>query len=132
MKVLFVCKENTCRSIMAETVFNSLSQGKHIAFSAGFSAGGELDRTALDLLKERGYKPRIKNPLSIEKINLEKYDLVITVCEEMECVFIPHKNVERWNMKDPKGKSKEEYLKTLEIIEKKVKELIRRIENESS
>ncbi|AIY89864.1 arsenate-mycothiol transferase ArsC [Geoglobus acetivorans] len=131
MKVLFVCIENTCRSVMAETVFNSLARNWK-AESAGVEAGKEYDIRAVEILEKRGYRVDEGKPKSLKDVNLEDYGLVIAVCGESACVNIPHGNVERWYVEDPKGKSVDEYLRTLSIIEDKVKELLRRLEDESS
>lgn len=131
MKVLFVCIENTCRSVMAETVFNNLAN-KWRAESAGVNAGEEYDAKALEILERKGYRIERKSPRSLNEINLKDFALVVTVCDESACVNIPHQNVERWYVDDPKGKSEEEYEKALSLIESKVKELIRRLENEIS
>ncbi|MBE8539344.1 low molecular weight phosphatase family protein [Geoglobus acetivorans] len=131
MKVLFVCIENTCRSVMAETVFNSLAKSWK-AESAGVEAGKEYDGKAVEILEKRGYRVNEGRPKSLKDVNLESYEVVIAVCGESACVNVPHRNVERWYVEDPKGKGVDEYLKTLSMIEDKVRELLRRLEDESS
>jgi arsenate reductase len=51
LNVLFLCKTNSARSIMAEALLNAMGQGRYRAFSAGSEPGGELDRFALELLQ---------------------------------------------------------------------------------
>ena len=45
------------------------------------------------------------------------------------CPFLPAKHTEDWGLDDPTGKSDEEFIKTAKIIEKKVKDLAKRIKN---
>lgn len=131
MKVLFVCIENTCRSVMAEAVFNSLAR-KWRAESAGVSAGKEYDSKAVEILRKRGYRVEIGKPRDLSGVDLREYELVVTVCEESACVNVNHKNVERWYLEDPKGKGEDEYLRVLRIVEEKVLDLIRRLEYEGA
>ncbi len=121
MRVLFVCIQNTCRSVMAEAVFNKLSKG--FAESAGVDAGDEFDEKAIEVLKKFGYNVIKRKPRSLEEIDLSTFDVVIAVCEESRCFMIDHPRVERWYIVDPRGKSEKEYIRTLRIIERKVKEL---------
>ena len=52
MRVLFVCTGNTCRSPMAEGIFNRLSEG---AFSRGLCVGGErVSENAVKAMQKLG------------------------------------------------------------------------------
>ncbi len=125
MRVLFVCIQNTCRRVVAEAVFNKLSKG--FAESAGVDAGDEFDEKAIEVLKKFGYDVVKRKPRSLDEVDLSAFDIVIAVCEESKCIMIDHPRVERWYIDDPKGKSEEEYIKTLRIIERKVKELLEKL-----
>ena len=130
MKVLFVCKENTCRSVMAEAIFNALSE-KHKAESAGVARGGKLDERAIEVLGKYGYKVEKKAPRSLNEVNLEEFDLIISVCDEA-CVHIPEKRVVRWFVEDPKNGGTSAYEKVLKFLEDKVRRLLEEMENEGS
>ncbi len=132
MRVLFVCRENTCRSVMAETVFRKRAEGRHEAFSAGVNAGRKFDENAILTLKRKGYSPEIRKPARLDEISLDDFDVVVSVCQESECILINHPNVERWNIDDPKNKGEDEYLRVLEIIEARADDLLRRIGDEGS
>ena len=126
-KVLFVCIHNTARSIIAEALFNARA-GKWRAESAGVEKAERVDETVRRLLAERGLKAK-KSPRSVDEVNLEDFDLIVTVCEETRCVVLPTKKpVESWCVEDPVGREEEVYRKVLEEIEGRVEELVRRLE----
>jgi arsenate reductase len=129
-KVLFVCIHNTCRSVMAEAIFNSLAK-RWRAESAGIEAAEKLDLIALDVIRSRGYRIEKTKPTKLENVQLEDYRLVVTVCDEAGCVNIHHPNVERWYLEDPRGKSREAYERVFDELETKVKELLKRIEDKN-
>ena len=81
---------------------------------------------AKDVLIERGYRVDAKKPRTLEEVNLDEFDLIVAVCDNA-CVQIPGKEVIRWNVEDPAGKSKDEYRKALDKIEKLVKDLVSKI-----
>ena len=131
MRVLFVCVENSCRSVMAETVFNSHAK-RWRAESAGLRKGSSYDPRAIDVLRSRGYDVKIREPREVGELDLGQYDVVVTVCDEGSCVTLPHHRIEAWKVEDPKGKDVAEYLRVLKVIEGKVLDLIRRLEDEGA
>jgi len=85
-KVLFVCIRNTARSIIAEAIFNSLAK-KWKAESAGIERAERIDEKVREILERKGLKAKEK-PRTLENVNLEEYDLIVTVCEE-SCIILP-------------------------------------------
>ena len=53
--VLFLCADNSARSILAEALLNRLGAGRFQAFSAGYSAAGAVNPHALTLLEKINY-----------------------------------------------------------------------------
>jgi len=91
MKVLFVCVHNTCRSVIAETIFNAIAK-RWKAESAGIEKAEKIDDTAKRMLEEWGFAVEKREPRTIDKVSLEDYDLIVAVCEE-SCINIPSPNV---------------------------------------
>jgi len=126
-KVLFICIHNTARSVMVEALFNSMAK-EWRAESAGVEKAENVDPVVKRLLAERGLNAKEK-PRTIDEVNLEEFDLVVTVCEESSCVLLPtNKNVERWHIENPAGKSEEVYRRVLAEIGEKVKALVEKLE----
>jgi arsenate reductase len=79
MNVLFLCTGNSCRSILAEAIFNHLAPAGWRAMSAGSKPTGEVHSHSIALLTREGLstdglysKPWDNLPLTP--------DVVITVC----------------------------------------------------
>jgi arsenate reductase len=125
-KVLFVCIRNTARSIIAEAIFNSLAK-KWKAESAGIERAERIDEKVREILERKGLKAKEK-PRTLEDVNLEEYDLIVTVCEE-SCIILPTaKRVVSWNVEDPVGKGDEVYEKVFNSISENIKTLLKEIE----
>ncbi|MEM4472226.1 MAG: low molecular weight phosphatase family protein [Archaeoglobaceae archaeon] len=126
-KVLFVCIRNTARSIIAETIFNSLAK-KWKAESAGVEKAERIDEGVAKFLLEKGFKPK-ERPRSIEEVNFDDYELIVTVCEESSCIVLPtEKRVISWQIEDVAGKDPATIERVFKEIERKVIELIKDLE----
>ena len=120
--VLFVCVENSCRSQMAEAFFNSMAGGG--AESAGTSPAEEVDKGAIEVMKEIGIDISGKKPKVLMPEMNEKFDVIVTMGCIDGCPVTPRERTIEWNIEDPKGKSIEEYRKARDMIKQKVKKLI--------
>ena len=79
MKVLILCTGNSCRSQMAHGFLASFDK-KIDVFSAGTEASGQLNRKAVQAMKEIGIDISKHSSDSVEKYLNETWDYVITVC----------------------------------------------------
>ncbi|MCM8785766.1 MAG: arsenate reductase ArsC [Candidatus Omnitrophica bacterium] len=78
-KILFLCKENSARSQMAEAIVNNFYKDKFIAFSAG-SKPKYVHPLAISVMKEIGIDISNQRSKSVVEFLGEKFDYVITVC----------------------------------------------------
>lgn len=82
--VLFLCTENSARSIMAEAILNSLGRDRVRAFSAGSQPKGEVHPMALAQLQRanlptEGYRSKSWSEFSTGEA--PRMDFVFTVCD---------------------------------------------------
>ena len=95
INVLFLCTHNSARSIIAETVLNSIGKGRFKAYSAG-SSPRENQRPhpmALQVLKTAGYSSeglRSKSWDEFAAPDAPPMDLIITVCDNAAGELCPH------------------------------------------
>ena len=83
-KVLFLCTQNSARSILAECVLNRLGAGQFEAHSAGSRPAGRVNPGALALLAREGHLTallRSKSWDDFARPGAPEMDLVITVCD---------------------------------------------------
>ncbi len=81
-KLLFVCTGNTCRSPMAEAVFNfDYADSGYIAESAGLMADGSpVSDNALDALFEDGYRVKgARNSRQLTRELMESADIIVGI-----------------------------------------------------
>lgn len=77
--VLFLCTGNSCRSILAEAVFNALAPEGWRALSAGSQPTGQVHPRSLALLAREGIATEGLYSKSWDKLPTTP-DIVITVC----------------------------------------------------
>jgi len=108
LNVLFLCTQNSARSIMAECVLGRLGQGKFRAFSAGSHPSGVVNPIALELLRKENYKVdalRSKSWDEFAQAGAPKLDFVFTVCDQAAgevCPIWPGQPMTaHWGLPDP-------------------------------
>ncbi len=81
MKVLFVCTANSCRSQMAEAWARRLFPASWHAQSAGLLTY-PISRRTEAVMQEVGLSLADHRPKSIDEVDLDGFDLVVTLSQE--------------------------------------------------
>jgi len=124
-RLLFVCVENSNRSQMAEA-FARIHGGDSIeAYSAGSRPSGQINSRAVNAMSELGYDLTRHRSKSLQDIPDIEYDFVATMGCGDECPFVRACQREDWNIPDPKQMEPEEFRVVRDLIEEKVKHLLR-------
>lgn len=104
-KVLVLCTGNSCRSVMAEALFNHLGNGKVEAVSAGSHPVGYVHPKSIETLKRHGVDPGHPRSKSWDEFAGNSFDLVVTVCDEAAAetcpVFLGAAERLHWSTPDP-------------------------------
>ena len=106
--VLFLCTGNSARSILGESLINTLGRGKFRGFSAGSFPKGQVHPMALDLLKRMNLPSENLGSKSWDEFaapgSLE-LDFIFTVCDNAAgevCPMWPGKPMTaHWGIADP-------------------------------
>mgnify|MGYP002004115349 CR=1 FL=1 len=118
MRLLFVCVGNTCRSQMAEAIARDMG---HHASSAGTHPGIAVAEKSILVLKEINIETDELRPKSIEEIDTEGWDMIISMGCGVHCPMLPID--EDWGLEDPVGRSIEFYRETRDTIIQNLKRL---------
>ena len=108
MNILVLCTGNSARSILLESIFNHLSDGRVTAYSAGSHPTGKVHPQSLALLQGKGFDTRQVRSKSWDEFSLPdapEMDTVITVCSAAAgetCPIWPGAPVRaHWGVDDP-------------------------------
>ena len=106
--VLFLCTGNSARSIMAEALVTTMSNGRFKGYSAGSCPGGTVNPFAIEKVKETGYaleNLRSKSWDEFAAPGAVHMDFIITVCDNAAgeaCPIWPgHPASAHWGFEDP-------------------------------
>lgn len=146
MEILFVCTGNTCRSPMAEHIARKLGEGNITASSAGLYAyeGDLISDPALEILQtEYGIDACLHRARQLTAEMVEKADRVLTMTrahrEALRARYPQYSSrimtlMEAAGLEgdvyDPYGQGIEAYREAAREIEKAIREIIRRMEDE--
>lgn len=129
LKVAFICVHNSCRSQMAEALGKLYGKEVFESYSAGTETKPQINQDAVRIIKEI-YKIDMNETQSSKLLSdIPEVDIVIKMGCNVVCPYLPAKHIEDWGLEDPTGKSDEEFIKTAQQIENKIKDLVLRIKN---
>lgn len=128
-KVAFICVHNSCRSQMAEALGKLYGSDVFESYSAGTETKPQINQDAVRIIKKLYNINMSETQKSKLLSNIPEVDIVATMGCNVQCPFLPSKHREDWGLDDPTGKSDEEFILTAKKIEEKIKDLIKRIEN---
>lgn len=106
--VLFLCTDNSARSILAEGIMNRDGQGRFRAWSAGSNPTGKVHPYTLDVLRSLGIDPGFARSKSWDEFTgpeAPEFDFVFTVCDQAAqepCPVWPGQPITaHWGVPDP-------------------------------
>lgn len=103
-RVLILCTGNSCRSQMAEALWEHLGEGNWEAESAGSKPSGYVHPLAVQVMAELGIDISQHQSKSLVPFRDQAFDLVVTVCDNAKeaCpVFPGAKQTLHWPFEDP-------------------------------
>ena len=103
-RVLVLCTGNSARSQIAEALLATRGAGRVRAASAGSRPAPRVNPYALETLAAHGVPWEGGTPKSIDDVTGERFDLVITVCDDARdaCPIFPGAAAQvHWGMSDP-------------------------------
>ena len=119
-KVAFVCVHNSCGSQIAEALGNLFASDVFDSYSAGTHLKDHINPDAVRLIKQQ-YSIDMEEKQYNKLIDdIPSPDVVITMGCNVDCPMLPCKYREDWGLDDPTGKSDEEFIKIVQIIEDKI------------
>ncbi|MDP3427170.1 MAG: arsenate reductase ArsC [Humidesulfovibrio sp.] len=138
LHVLFICTQNSARSVMAEAFLRNFAGDSFEVESAGLEPAAEVNPLVVEVMREVGVDVSAKKPQSV--FDLFKagrmYNYVITVCDsgsEGKCPIFPGLT-QRWHWPFPDPASvegtHEEKLAQVRAIRDYIREHVERPFNE--
>jgi len=103
-RVLILCTGNSCRSQMAEELWESLGVDEWHAESAGSKPSGYVHPLAIQAMQELDIDLTANTSKSLDQFKDQPFDLVVTVCDNAKesCpVFPGAKETLHWPFDDP-------------------------------
>ena len=126
--VLFVCVENTFRSIMSEAIFNAASLEGWRAESAGVRAAESINPVVVELLHEIGIELGAKKPRLVTPELVASASWVVTFGCIDQCPVGAKEKSEDWPLPGATGKSMEELQAIRDELRQRIALLRARIE----
>ncbi|MCX6340013.1 MAG: hypothetical protein NTX71_08860 [Candidatus Aureabacteria bacterium] len=127
-KIVFICRDNSCLSQMAEAFAVRFGKGIIDARSAGIHPAPEGDRMAKAAMRERGFEVGEFTPRGLDSLHNETFDLCVHFgCPEADlpAALCAGGRVDWGGIADPAGKPYAAYRKAREEIGARILGLIR-------
>ncbi|MGN0687732.1 MAG: arsenate reductase ArsC [Oscillospiraceae bacterium] len=121
--VAFICVHNSCRSQIAEALGKLLAGDAFESYSAGTQTKPKINSDAVRIMKQLyGIDMELTQySKTIDKIPTP--DIAISMGCDVGCPYIGRAFDDDWGLPDPTGKSDDEFIAVIKMIEGKIKSL---------
>jgi protein-tyrosine-phosphatase len=121
-RVLFACRANAGRSVIARLLTAHYATGRVAAFSAGSEPASEVHPEVAAVLAELGLDTSTEVPKPFDAA--ATYDVVVTMGCGEACPVYPGARYEDWPVDDPKGEDPETVRRIVDDIDGRVRRLL--------
>jgi arsenate reductase len=125
VRIAFVCVENARRSQMAAGFAEVFGKGKLEVYSAGSRPSSQIDPLVIEVMKEKGIDLSSRHPKGLNDLPPVQMDYLVTMGCEETCPAVLSKRIIEWEIPDPKGRPMDVYRKVRDLMEEKVKALLK-------
>ena len=128
-KILFACRENACRSQMAGAFAQYMAGEKIEVFTGGSDPAEKVNPDMVKSMHEKGIDMAFRKPRSLEyTLSVTQPQMIITMGCKEECPLVPGAQISDWDLPDPAGQSMDFMRQVRDEIEKRVKQLVHKID----
>jgi arsenate reductase (thioredoxin) len=125
--ILFVCVENTFRSVLSEALFNASPPPGWRAESAGVQAAAAINPVVVDLLQEIGIRLGPKTPRTVTPEMIARASRVVTFGCLDRCPIGAKDKAEDWPLPGATGKSLDELREIRDELRRRIADLRSRV-----
>ena len=122
-KVAFICVHNSCRSQIAEALGKKLASDVFESYSAGTETKPQINQDAVRIMKALYGIDMEQTQYSKLITDIPNPDIAISMGCNVGCPFIGRAFDDNWGLKDPTGKSDNDFLRIIKDIEHKILQL---------
>ena len=130
-EILYVCIQNSGRSVAAAVLTDHYAQARVHVRSAGSDPGSQINPVVAEVLRERGLDPDQEFPKPLTNEAARAADVIITMGCGDACPIYPGKRYLDWELTDPADKPIEEVRRIVDRIDEHVRELLADLLGES-
>ena len=122
-KIAFICVHNSCRSQIAEALGKHLAGDKFDFYSAVTETKPQINQDAVRLMKKLYGIDMEQSQYSKTVDKIPSPDIAISMGCDVGCPYIGRAFDDDWGLDEPTGKSDDCFVRIIEEIAQKVKEL---------
>lgn len=122
-KVAFICVHNSCRSQIAEALGKKLASDVFESYSAGTETKPQINQDAVRIMKALYGIDMEQTQYSKLITDIPNPDIAISMGCNVGCPFVGRAFDDNWGLKDPTGKSDNDFLRIIKDIEHKILQL---------
>ncbi len=126
--IAFICVENARRSQMAQGFAEAYGRGKVEVYSAGSRPSSSIDPLVIEVMKEKGIDLSAKRTKGLNDLPPVEMDYLVTMGCEETCPAVLARKIIEWKIPDPKGKSLDAFREVRNLIEGRVRDLLKEID----